>query len=46
MRSANLVAAAVPIPGEQVLVGVHCEAWVGVAESFGDDLDRYTGGDE
>ena len=32
--------------GEEVLVGVHGEAWVGVAESFGDDLDRDAGGDE
>jgi len=32
--------------GEQVLVGVHGEAWVGVAEAFRDDLDRHAGRDE
>ena len=28
------------------MVGGHGETWVGVAESFGDDLDRHSGGDE
>ena len=32
--------------GEDVLVGGHGEAGVGVAESFGADLDRDAGGDE
>ena len=32
--------------GEQVLVCVHGERRVGVAEAFGDDLDRDAGGDE
>ncbi len=32
--------------GEEVLVGVHREAWMSVAESFGDNLDRDTGRDE
>ena len=32
--------------GQDVLVGVHSEAGMGVAEAFADDLDRYSGGDE
>ena len=32
--------------GDEVLVGGHGEAGVGVAEAFGDNLDRCAGGDE
>ena len=32
--------------GDEVLVGGHGEAGVGMAESFGDDLDRCASGDE
>ena len=32
--------------GQDVLVGVDGERWVGVTESLGHDLHRYTGGDE
>ena len=31
---------------KQVLVGVHCEARVGMAKAFGDDLDRHASGDK
>jgi hypothetical protein len=32
--------------GQQVLVGGHGEAGVGVAEAFGHDFDRFAGSDE
>ena len=45
-RAANRLAALGSHAGQDVLVGGHGEAGVGVTEAFGDDLDRDAGADE